>query len=488
MAAVSETPATLVADANMEQTVFRKVTLRLMPFLCLVYFFNILDRANIDFARLQMLDDVGISTFFYGLGAGIFSIGYCLLEVPSNLMLHRVGARRWIARIMMSWGLISAGMMFVSGPWSFCVLRFLLGCAEAGFFPGIVLYLTYWFPAPQRARAVAMFMMASPLTWVIGAPLSGALLDFMSQAGGLAGWQWLFLLEGLPTVLLGVVTFYYLTDRPAQAGWLMPAERTWLTERLAADDQQRGHGWTLRQAVSEGRVWHLVALASTIAFGISGLGYFFAPLVKDRFGDLGGFDIGLLKALAGTCTLLAMVAMGLYSDRAVKNSTFEVRNAKLRWHVACAGFIAAAGWGLSMWRDQPVASFIGMVLAQSAMMSMWGPFWSLATALLGSRAAAGGIAMINAIANLAAFFGPTLMGWSESGGDFAPGLAVMGLALVCGGVLAGCARRCAPFRRAAMSQCAESEVIANERRSRTGFLARPVRTGRARKPVLRRNS
>ena len=174
-----------MADEPLERTVFRKVTLRLMPFLCLVYFFNILDRANIDFARLQMLDDVGISKFAYGLGAGIFSIGYCLLEVPSNLILSRVGARRWIARIMISWGLISASMMFVAGPWSFCVLRFLLGCAEAGFFPGIVLYLTYWFPAQQRARAVALFMVASPLTWVIGGPVSGAILEFTHQWGGL---------------------------------------------------------------------------------------------------------------------------------------------------------------------------------------------------------------------------------------------------------------------------------------------------------------
>jgi ACS family tartrate transporter-like MFS transporter len=415
---------------DLERTVFRKVTLRLMPFLCLVYFFNILDRANIDFARLQMLDDAGISKFAYGLGAGIFSIGYCVLEVPSNLILSRVGARRWIARIMISWGLISAAMLFIVGPWSFCVLRFLLGCAEAGFFPGILLYLTYWFPARQRARAVALFMVASPLTWVVGGPLSGALLEFTHQWGGLAGWQWLFLLEGLSTVILGGITLYYLTDRPAQANWLTPAERSCLTERLAADDQERErqHGWTLRQAVADRRVWHLIALASTIAFGISGLAYFFTPLVKDRFNGLDSFEIGLLKALAGACTLLAMVAVGLHSDR----------KRERRWHVAGAAFLAAAGWALSMQRDIPVASFLGMVLAQAAMMSMWGPFWSLATTRLGSRAAAGGIALINAIANLGAFFGPTLMGWSESVGDFTLGLAVMGLALVLGGVLALC--------------------------------------------------
>ena len=217
-----------MADEFLERTVFRKVTLRLMPFLCLLYFVNILDRVNIGFARLQMLDDLEMSEMAYALGAGIFSIGYCVLEVPSNLILSRVGARRWIARILVSWGLISAAMMFVAGPWSFCLLRFLLGCAEAGFFPGILLYLTYWFPARQRARAVALFMVASPLVWMLGGPLSGALLHFMHESLGLAGWQWLFLLEGLPAVLLGVVTLFYLTDRPEQARWLTPAERTWL--------------------------------------------------------------------------------------------------------------------------------------------------------------------------------------------------------------------------------------------------------------------
>jgi MFS family permease len=414
-----------VSDESLERTVFRKVTVRLMPFLGVIYFFNILDRANIDFARLQMLEDVGISKWAYGLGAGIFSVGYCLLEVPSNLILSRVGARRWIARIMISWGAISAAMMFVIGPWSFCVLRFLLGCAEAGFFPGIVLYLTYWYPAQERARAVAMFMAASPLTWVIGGPLSGALLDFMHETGGLAGWQWLFLLEGLPTILLGFVTLWYLTDRPAQAHWLSASERAWLAERLAAE-QQHSHDSSLREAIGAGRVWQLIALASTIALGISALGYFFAPLIKDRFSSVSGVDIGWLKALAGIATLLAMIAVGRSSDRTKER----------RWHLAAAGLFAAVGFGMSIWRDVPEVSFAGMVLAQSAMMSMWGPFWSLATATLGSKAAAGGIALINALANLAAFFGPTIMGWSESTGDFTLGLAIMCVAMLLGSVLA----------------------------------------------------
>jgi ACS family tartrate transporter-like MFS transporter len=259
-------------EESLERAVRRKATLRLIPFLGLLYFVNILDRVNIGFARLHdMLADLQMSEGAYALGAGIFFIGYCLLEVPSNLILSRVGARRWLARILITWGLLSAGMMFVRGPWSFSLLRFLLGCAEAGFFPGVVFYLSNWFPARQRARAVALLMVAGPVVWMLGGPLSGALLQGMHQRAGLAGWQWLFLLEGLPAVVLGVLTLWYLTDRPEQAHWLTPAERSWLVGRLAQEDQQRHHGWSLRQAGADRRVWHLIALASTIALGISGL-------------------------------------------------------------------------------------------------------------------------------------------------------------------------------------------------------------------------
>ena len=298
-----------------------------------------------------MLGDLGMSEGAYALGAGIFSIGYCVLEVPSNLILSRVGARRWIARILVSWGLISAGMMFVTGPWSFSLLRFLLGCAEAGFFPGIVLYLTYWFPARQRARAVALLMMASPLVWMLGGPLSGALLQYMDRLAGLAGWQWLFLLEGLPAVVLGVVTLFYLTDRP-EAGDLADAGRTVLAGgaagpgRTAAGAAPRS---SLRQAAADRRVWHLVALATTIALGISGLSYYFPGSSRTAFPASTPFEIGLLTAVSGTCTLLGIVAVGSHSDR----------TGERRWHVAGPAFLAAAGWGLSVWREVPVVSFAG---------------------------------------------------------------------------------------------------------------------------------
>jgi ACS family tartrate transporter-like MFS transporter len=319
-------------------------------------------------------------------------------------------------------------MMLVTGPWGFIGLRFLLGCAEAGFFPGIVLYLTYWFPARQRARAVALLMVASPLVWILGGPLSGALLEWMHGCAGLKGWQWLFLLEGLPAMVLGVVTFACLTDRPEHARWLTPEERAWLVERLAQEEQrgQGHHGWSLAQTAADFRVWHLVALASTIALGISGLSYYFPRLIQDRYPALNSFEIGLLTAAAGCCTLLSMVAVGIHSDR----------TGERRWHVAGPAFLAAVGWGISVWREIPLVSFLGLVLAQATMMSMWGPFWSLATAFLSGRAAAGGIAFINALANLAAFFGPLLMGWLlEATGHFAPGLSVMALTLILGGIL-----------------------------------------------------
>jgi len=414
------------ADA-IERRVLLKVTLRLIPFLCLLYFVNILDRVNIGFARLQMLPDLHMSEKAYAIGAGVFSIGYCVLEVPSNLALSRVGARRWIARILISWGIISAAMVFTRGAWSFSLLRFLLGCAEAGFYPGILLYLTFWFPARQRARAVAMVMMASPLVLMLGGPFTGALLEFTQHRAGLAGWQWVFVLEGLPAVLLGVVTFFYLTDRPEQAAWLSPEEKSWLARRLADESRQFPQQHSLKGAALDPRVWHLVALAVTIALGISGISYYFPRLVQDRFPHLNPFQIGGMTAVAGTAALLSIVAVGMHSDR----------TGERRMYVVGLALIAAAGWMLSAWRDVPLASFAGLVLAQAAMLSIWGPFWTLPTALLGGRAAAGGIALINAIGNLGAVVGPIIIGWLfEATGSFMPGLAAMALTLLVTGVLA----------------------------------------------------
>jgi ACS family tartrate transporter-like MFS transporter len=434
MSAASDRATVVPGEDLLERQVIRKVTLRLIPFLCVLYFINILDRVNIGFASLHtMLADLEMSEKAYALGAGIFFVGYCLLEVPSNLILSRMGARRWIARILVSWGLISTAMMFVTGPLSFILLRFLLGCAEAGFFPGIVLYLTYWFPAGHRARAIALLMVASPMVGILGGPLSGALLELMDGRAGLQGWQWLFLLEGLPAVALGVVTLTYLTDRPQHARWLAPEERSWLVERMAKEERllHQHHASSLLQAAADPRVWHLIALASTIAVGISGMSYYFPRLIQDRFPDLNSFAIGLLVAVSGTCTLVCVVTVGAHSDR----------KGERRWHVAGPAFLAAVGWAFSVWRELPLVSFLGLMVAQAAMQSMWAPFWSLPTGFLRGRAAAGGIALINALANLAAFCGPVIVGWlREANDDFAPGLAVMALTLLLGGILVLCVR------------------------------------------------
>jgi ACS family tartrate transporter-like MFS transporter len=416
-----------------EAAVFRKVTRRLMPFLCLLYFVNVLDRANVSFASLTML---AIDEEAYALGAGIFYLGYCLLEVPSNFMLSRVGARRWIARILVSWGLISSAMMFVNGPTSFYVIRFLLGCAEAGFFPGIVLYLTYWYPPRRRARAVATFMLAAPIVSMLNGPIAGVILKHLDGAGGLAGWQWLFLIEGMPAVVLGIVTLGYLTDRPEHATWLAPNERAWLTEHVAAEQTERQHP-DFRRALGDLRVWHLIAICTTIALGISVHTYYFPKLIHNRFPSLGVDEIGLASAPVGVFTLCAMLTVGKRSDR----------SGERRLYVVGLALVAAGGWLLSLWGAAPFASYAGLLVSQVAMMCMWGPFWSMTTAHLGPRVAVGGIALTNAIGNLGAYLGPRIMGWLlVSTGDFAPGLAVMALNMVGTAVLATLVR---PTRTAA---------------------------------------
>jgi MFS transporter, ACS family, tartrate transporter len=424
-----------MAEELLERRVFRKVMFRLMPFLCLLYIVNILDRMNVGFARLKMENLLGqiqplpgVKLEVYALGAGIFYLSYCALEVPSNLILSRMGTRRWMARIMVSWGLVSAAMMFVTGPWSFILLRLLLGAAEAGFFPGILLYLTYWYPARQRARAVALFMVASPLVGIVGSPLSGALLDGMDQVGGLAAWQWLFLLEGLPAVVLGAIVLIYLTDRPAQAHWLTTKERSWLTARLSQEERQGEphHGSRLRQAVTDFRVWHLVVLYITICIGISGLGYHLPKLLESRFPGRSTFEIGLLAAVPYLGAIVSMLGFGIYSDR----------SGERRWHIASAALLAAVGWGMYTGFTTPVPSLLGLMLAQMGMVGMQAPFWALPPSFLSGRAAAGGIALINAFGNIGGFLGTNILGQLP-----APwGLIVMALVPLCSVPLALCIR------------------------------------------------
>ncbi|HTU18126.1 MAG TPA: MFS transporter [Gemmataceae bacterium] len=415
-------------DPSVERAVLRAVSRRLLPFLFLLYVFNILDRVNIGFARLQFLEDLDLSKEVYGTAVSVFFLGYFLFEVPSNLMLRHMGARRWIARILMSWGLISATLMFVRGPWSLYLLRFLLGLAEAGFFPGIILYLSYWFPARERARAVSLFMTGSAVTGIVGNPISGTILGQLGGTAGLKGWQWLFLLEGVPTVLLGVVALFYLTDRPEQASWLTPAQRDWLTARMNREEHHREqhHRLTLLQALAQPRVLLLCALYFTVSMGANSFGAYAPQIVKDHFVGVSDEQVGLLMAVPSLGAIVSMTVVGVHSDR----------TGERRWHVAAPAFVAALGWLMTARLDMPWLVLLGLVLAHSGMLSMLPTFWTLPTSFLSGSAAAGGIAFINSVGNLGGFAGPQIIGRLEARGHFSEGLIVLAAALVIGGMLA----------------------------------------------------
>jgi|HubBroStandDraft_5_1064220.scaffolds.fasta_scaffold33694_1 ACS family tartrate transporter-like MFS transporter len=415
----------------LKRVVLRKVAWRLLPFLFLLYVVNILDRVNVGFARLQMLDDLQMGERAYALGAGIFYIGYLIFEIPSNLILSRVGARRWIGRILISWGLITMATMAVRGPWSFYLLRISLGFAEAGFFPGIILYLTYWFPARERAKAVSLFMTGSPLTGIVGAPLSGGILQYLNQVGGLRGWQWLFLLEGIPAVVLGVIAMFYLTDRPERAHWLNEEERNWLSAQVRSEEtyRQDRHGLTLWQVAIDRRVWILTLVYFAVAGGSNSLGFYLPKFMQLGFPELAEFRIGLLVMIPSLCAVPCMVLNGMHSDW----------TGERRWHVAIPALIGAAGWGLAAVVRTPALYVFAFALAQIGIMSVLPTFWSLPTAFLSGTAAAGGIALINSIGNLGGFFGPNLIGQLQAGtGGFSPGMLAVAATLVIGAVLALC--------------------------------------------------
>jgi D-galactonate transporter len=426
-----ETQKKEAAAKALEAAVWRKVTLRLIPLLFLLYLVNILDRVNVGFAKLTMLDDLGLTDKHYGFFAGLFYIGYILFEVPSNLILERTGARVWIARIIISWGIVSGAMMFVSGWLSFAVLRVLLGIAEAGFFPGMILYLTYWFPARARGRAIAFFMIASPIAGVLGMPVSGAIMQFMNGVSGLAGWQWLFLIEAIPSVVLGFVVWFSLTDRPEQARWLNDQERGWLTMRMAQEDKRRPQRHLLQALFLPG-VWLLCLVYFSVAVGTNGMGFFLPSFVKELFPGRGEATIGLLSAIPSAAAVAGMVLVGRHSDR----------TGERRWHIALSAFLGAAGMVLSVTvaATKPGLALAAMALAYFGMFSMLPTFWALATHNVSGVAAAGAIALINSVANFGGFLAPTVVGWIKDGtGQFTGGAWFMGVTLVLGGVLVLCA-------------------------------------------------
>lgn len=398
---------------SLEKRVMSRLTRRIVPFIMLLYFIAYLDRVNIGFAALTMNDDIGLSATAFGFAAGVFFIGYFLFEVPSNLILHRVGARIWIARIMVTWGIISGAMAFVQGPISLYVLRFLLGAAEAGFFPGIILYLSYWFPARHRAGVTAFFMAAVPISIAIGSPISGALLT-MDGILGLRGWQWLFLVEAAPAVLLAGVVLMYLTDRPEHATWLDDEEREWLVAEMKAEEasvtQAHGSQSALRAMANP---W-VLALA-LVYFGTSAGLYtvgVWSPQIIAQHG-VGPFATGLINAVP---PIFAMAAMVLWS----RNSD---RTGERNWHVVIACLFAAAGLVLAAFTSALMLAVVALILVSAGVSSSKPPLWSIPTQFLAGAAAATGIAAINSIGNLGGFAGPYLVGWfRETTGDFSGGL------------------------------------------------------------------
>ena len=383
-----------------EDRVFQKVTARIVPFLFVCYLAAYLDRVNVGFAKLQMLQQLGFSETAYGLGAGIFFLGYVLFEVPSNVILHRVGARVWIARIMITWALISAAMMFVRGPATFYVLRFLLGVAEAGFIPGILLYLTYWYPSRRRGRITAIFLAAIPMASIFGAPLSGWILKNVSGANGLSGWQWLFLLESIPSLVLGIVTLVYLDDRVATSKWLSADERAVIADTIRREEDEKEDS-SLSGAFTNGRVWLLGLIYFCIASGIYIVSFWLPTIIKGS-GVADPLQIGLLTAIPYAAAIVAMIAANTNSDRLRER----------RWHTLVPCIVTALGLAVTASATgNTVLAMIGLTLAAAGASSAQAAFWTLPAAFLGGAAAAAGIALVNSLGNVAGFASTYVVGW-----------------------------------------------------------------------------
>lgn len=383
-----------------DERTYAKVTWRLLPLLFLCYIVAYLDRVNVGFAKLQMLSDLQFSETVYGLGAGIFFIGYFIFEVPSNLILHRVGARAWIARIMITWGVISSAMMFVTTPAMFYIMRFLLGVAEAGFFPGIILYLTYWYPSHRRGRITSLFMTAVPLAGVVGSPLSGWIMERFAGVHGWAGWQWLFLLEGLPSVLVGILVLVYLDNDIRSAKWLTDAEKAYLVDQIH-NDRAPDSAHSLGEAMRNPKVWILSLVYFGIVMGLYGIGFWLPTLVKAT-GVKSALDVGLLSAIPYAAATIVMVLVGRSADA----------RRERRWHIAIPCLLGAVGLVMSAVNASSTQlALVSLTLACAGISTALPLFWSCPTAILTGAAAAGGIAGINSLGNLAGFVSPYMVGY-----------------------------------------------------------------------------
>ena len=407
----------------------RKVALHLLPFLFILYVIAFLDRVNFGYAALGMNSALGISSEIFGFLSGIFFIGYLLFEVPSNMILQRIGARVWIARIMISWGIVVIITAAATDILHLAALRFILGVAEAGFFPGVILYITFWFRKKELAQAVALFMTALAVSNIIGAPVSTYILDNIHWLG-IEGWRWLFVIEGLPAIVLGILTWFYLTDRPEDAGWLEPGEKAWLIEELGREQEEqhsRSTGTGLWRVMADGRTWYLSLVYCTLTIGLYGLGFWMPQIIHSLNPGFSNFEIGLVMMIPFIAAGIAMIAWSRHSD-----STRE-----RRWHAALPplfGGIGLVGAGLV---SNPVAVFLLLILATVGIYCAFGPFWTLPTVFLYGTGAATGIALINSVGNAGGFIGPALVGvLTQATGSMNAGLIAIGCCLFVGGILA----------------------------------------------------
>ena len=413
-------------SSRLEPAVVSRLMWRLMPFLFLLYIIAYLDRINMSFAVLQMRGQLGLSERAIGRAGGIFFIGYFFFQLPSNLVLEKFGVRRWISVLMITWGVISCLMVFIRGPISFYTMRFLLGAAEAGFFPGMILYMKRWFPASARARAVAWFMTANPLAGVFGSPISGALLGL--HGGGLSGWQWMFLIEGLPAIVFGAAVFWTLADHPHEADWLKNDEKEWLLARLASEQR-------LEAAVSQRDFWRVLVswriwLLSVVYFGVSTTMYgvtLWLPSVIRSFSGLSYSWTGAIAVLPFLITVVVMVLVGIRSDRMGER----------RWHTAIPAFTAAAGMVIAAYGSSTLVVVTGLALGMAFAEAMCGPFWAMATSRMSGLSAAAGIAVINSLANLGGYFGPDIIGkFRTANGGFKGGLLAIAATVALSGIAA----------------------------------------------------
>ncbi len=413
-------------DTAVRKSAYRKIAFRLMPFLMLCYFCAYLDRVNVGFAKLQMMSDLQFSEAVYGLGAGIFFIGYFLCEVPSNIVLHKVGARRWIARIMITWGILSGCFAFVQTEWQFYTLRFLLGVAEAGLAPGLLLYLTYWFPSYRRARMTVLWFIAIPISGMIGGPLSGLIMDRMSGVHGWFGWQWMFVIEAIPTVLVGLLVLGVLKDSVQDANWLSQDEKNLVKQELAQDNQHKEGHASVKEFIADKRLWLLAGIYFCVVMGQYAITFWLPTLIRNS-GISDNWHIGLLTSLPYMCAIVVMILAGRSGDH------FQER----RWHLIipmCAGAIALTF--ATLFASNLTLSLICLCIAASGVLTASSLFWMLPTNFLGGVSAAAGIAAVNSFANLAGFCSPYLIGWvTTNTGSNAIGMFLITAVLIFGASL-----------------------------------------------------